>query len=294
MAFDSKKTSRITLCTKIIIALLKSPPKIVIIHSRYFLLITPILRVLGIRILFYCHAAYTKRNFSFKFFKCHGYIAVSNASKRMLTASGISQDKIKVIYNPLLITDPPALVHPAYKKSAAISIGRLAPWKGFHKVIYYLQDFTSSFHYSIIGEGDFKQKLLEHAGNVAKSVQIHFLGQHSTPYKLTSDIPIVIIPSLEEGFGLVGIEAIYNGRIILYSDIDALREICGSDPLSIPFDIHSPASFLSGLKQALSIVSETQDQERIKSRSRAISSKYNLSAFKRRYESIVDEQTASK
>ena len=86
----------------------------------------------------------------------------------------------------------------------------------------------------------------------------------------------------------MAIEAIYNGRVLLYSDIPALKEICESDPLSIPFDVNSSSSFITALDQAISLSNQTLDRNSITERSFKIQEKYNLKNFIDNYKSTIN------
>ncbi|WP_181977907.1 glycosyltransferase family 4 protein [Pseudomonas abyssi] len=273
---------------KILSSLINSKPERIVIHTRYFLVLAPITTALGIRTIFYCHASYRKQNYLFKVFKCNGYICVSNSARRILESSGVAKNKIKVVPNPLLSSGKPNFIKDDHNASAIISVGSLAPWKGYHEALSHLAHYSGPINYKIIGEGSCEQELKRLAMTLPSNIKVEFLGRLATPYEHSTYAPIVLIPSLEEGFGLVAIEAIYNGRILLYSDIPALKEICESDPLSIPFDVSSSSSFITALDQAISLSNQTLDRKSITERSLKTQEKYNLKNFIDNYKSTIN------
>lgn len=71
-----------------------------------------------------------------------------------------------------------------------------------------------------------------------------------------------VFPSLSEGFGLPGLEALSSGTLLLASDIEVFREIYKDQALY--FDPKDPVSIAATMKMALSIASKDR-QEKIKS-----------------------------
>lgn len=57
----------------------------------------------------------------------------------------------------------------------------------------------------------------------------------------------LVQPSLSEGFGLTPLEAMFYQTLVLTSDIDIFKEVCGDIPLY--FDPQSDASFLEAVKK---------------------------------------------
>lgn len=60
-----------------------------------------------------------------------------------------------------------------------------------------------------------------------------------------------VFPSLSEGFGLPGLEAIASGTLLLASDIKVFKEIYGSNALY--FDPKNPSSIAAAMKTAMSM-----------------------------------------
>ena len=270
------------------------PPQVVYIHSRCFLPFVFLFNILNVRTIFYGHAHYRTGNWMFSAFKCREYIAVSNSVRDYFVELGIPPSKIEVIYNPYMggdyIQSPPPLTSPL----RVGSIGGLHTWKGFDKAIKLLERFARNnellLQYKIIGRGPELDKLSRQASVLPPEINVAFLGYKQAPYSCLLDTPIIIIPSLEEGFGLIAIEAIYQGKILLFSDIPALREICSNDPISFAFNVHAPESFSLALKSAISSLPKIQNIELIEKRKAHVLEKFGLERFLNSHQLFLERQ----
>lgn len=274
--------------------ILAKPPQVVYIHSRCFLPFVFLFNLLKVRTVFYGHAHYRSGNWIFNAFKCREYIAVSKSVRDYFVELGIPTSKIEVIYNPYMggdyIQSPPPLTSPL----KVGSIGGLHTWKGFDKAIKLLEQFASKnelpLQYKIIGRGPELNNLSKQASVLPSEINVDFLGYKQAPYSCLIDTPIIIIPSLEEGFGLIAIEAIYQGKILLFSDIPALREICSNDPISFAFNVHIPESFSLALKSAITSLPKTQNADLIENRKNHVLEKFGLEHFLNSHQLFLERQ----
>jgi len=278
----------------ILLLILIKRPDIVIIHSRCFLPMTIFFNFFGIKNIFYTHAHYRKYNILFKLFPCDYYISVSNSVYKYLILNKVVAKKIFLLKNPILSSE---IVVPRYlfsnEELNIAFIGSLEPWKGVLELIDLLNLFVINnkvrVQLSIVGSGSLQDEIKKKLLSKVPLFCINLLGYSREPYRLISASPIVIIPSFEEGFGLVAIESIFHSKSILYNDIPALSEVCAEDDFSQAFDITDYKSFEESLirlnKNILSLAEESTQRKRRD----YIHKNYGLKPFLEKYESIISD-----
>ena len=274
--------------------ILARAPQVVYIHSRCFLPFVFLFNLLNVRTVFYGHAHYRTGNWIFTIFRCREYIAVSKSVRDYFVELGIPPSKIEVIYNPYMGGDYIQSYPPSTLPLKLGSVGGLHTWKGFDKALNLLEYFAKNnkltLNYKIIGRGPELDNLSKQASALHPEINVDFLGYEKAPYSCLRDTPIIIIPSLEEGFGLIAIESIFQGKILLFSDIPALREICSEDPISFSFNVQSSESFSVALKSAISSLPKTQNAELIEKRKAHVLEKFGLEPFFNRHQLFLERQ----
>lgn len=117
--------------------------------------------------------------------------------------------------------------------SAAVllSIGRLEPAKGFDRVIRALPDISGGHYVILGGDGGSQRELRVLAEQLRVADRVHFLG-HAGPgvkrYALRR-AKLCMIPSRNESFGIVALEAMAAGVPIVTSGAEGLDELFGGD-----------------------------------------------------------------
>jgi len=86
--------------------------------------------------------------------------------------------------------------------------------------------------------------------------------------KKYAQVTALVQPSLSEGFGLTGVEAMAQGTPILASDIPIFREIYGDG--AILFNPHKIAAFVAAIKKL-----ETTKLDSLKERAKKIANSYS-------------------
>jgi glycosyltransferase involved in cell wall biosynthesis len=263
---------------------LLSKPDVVVFHSRCFLPFVWLLSLMRIPTVFYCHANYRHGNYLFKIFRCNRYIAVSNAVNNFLVLFGIPESDITIIFNPYFGKSPIKEVRSDINTLLVDSIGSLQPWKGFKQVISLLVQFSEvsskKILYRIVGSGPEYTSLKKiKDSNSLNSFKLDLIGYVADPFESLNNGRLFLIPSLEEGFGLVAIEAIYQGKVIVYSRIEALEEICANDPLSFGFDQNSYESFKVAMESAIKVISRNQFSKYNNDRREWVKKNFSIECF---------------
>ncbi|KGJ88821.1 glycosyltransferase [Colwellia psychrerythraea] len=271
-------------------------PKCVFIHSRCYLPFSCVFRLFGVEVVFYTHAHYRSHRWLFKYFRCNHYIAVSQAVAVSLKKQGVESSLIKVIPNPYFGEEYYEIIHDNLNYNSFASVGSLRAWKGFKEAINLLGlisvKYDNKFVYSIVGEGS-ERKSLSLAADSHPNIELVLRGFQEHPFETLRDSPFIIIPSLEEGFGLVAIESIFQHKIVIYSDVPALREICGQDPLSFSFNINSHESFEKAVNKAKSFSDSLSDIKVLIQRQAYIKKHFGLAAFYANHNKFLIEVCSS-
>ncbi|RRV13650.1 glycosyltransferase [Pseudomonas saudiphocaensis] len=201
---------------------IKSRPRLVVIHHRRFLLFQPLFKVLGIRSVFLCHNVFPDHHLAERIFKANKAIAISTPTKVYLEYIGYSD--IVLIENFIDFPAHPKLPRPLAKKIVDIAyVGRLEHQKGVDLLLdSFLTLPREKLNLHIIGAGRLEESLKSKAKH---NPRVRFYGSQSDPFKLVAEFDMLIVPSRWEGFGLVFYEAIANKHFVIASDIDAFKLI---------------------------------------------------------------------
>ncbi|ALE88463.1 glycosyltransferase [Pseudomonas versuta] len=263
---------------KVLRASIKIRPEWIIIHSRFYLPLVPFFTLFGIKSCFYAHANYKSAPYLFKLFKTTSYIAVSETVQENLIGAGVPIKKVNLIKNPIT---PSAIAFPKYP-STSINlsyVGGLHAWKGVLNLIDYISISDLDIRLIIIGDGPLKHQIIDRIKLLPSNIKIELLGEVNNPFSRIEHCHINVMPSIEEGFGLVAIESMYHGRVLIHSDAPALTEICRNDRLSFSFSHSSPSSFSIALCNAIKIIQTEISPYTLEKRSELILENYGENKF---------------
>lgn len=164
------------------------------------------------------------------------------AANEVIARLGVGQDRVHLI--PPIITVPAIPASrgdseptPVRDRPFALILGHLEPRKNVDTVIRAAATFSWPRDVDLViagrdaGEGDRLRQLASGA-----RCRVHFTGtvNENEKWLLLSQASVVLLPSLIEGFGIVGVEAPLMGTPALMSDRTALPDICGSAEAIVP------------------------------------------------------------
>jgi len=290
--FLSAKLKRLLWPCGVFFSTLMRRPAIVIIHSRCFLPMTFLFRILQIKTVFYAHANYQKKNVLFKLFRCDAYIAVSHCVYRLLIDNKVKNTEVTLLRNPILSMED-VRTNYSYKEGLVrlAFVGSLEPWKGIVKLISLLEMFVKrnnlEVDLTIVGDGSLRKKIEMEASN-NNLININVIGYSSNPFRSVNHISTVIIPSLEEGFGMVAIEAIFHSKYVIYNSIPALIEVCANDNYCQPFNLQDYESLERLLLTSNSYITKLSDASLMNFRKSYISETFGLALFLSEYKSFIN------
>lgn len=161
-------------------------------------------------------------------------VVVSDAARRSLSAAGVlpRPERVVTIPNPVSISEIRSLAdatlatpHPPSRPLIAC-FARLHAQKDHLTLLRALRLLPPSFVLALAGDGPLQAELRSKVNTMGLADRVMFLGILPNPYPLMSQADVVVLPSREEGFGLVAVEAAVVGVPFVGSDTGGLREVC--------------------------------------------------------------------
>ena len=158
-------------------------------------------------------------------------------------------------------TPPPELVdrHDLVGKEVLLTVARLASderRKGHDKVIRALPAIIAAHPdlvYLIVGEGDDRARLEALANDLGVANHMRFAGQVAPEemagyYRLAK---VFVMPSIQEGFGIVFLEAAASGLTLIGGDSDGSADALADGVIGISVDPQSPDQLAFAIMTAL-------------------------------------------
>jgi len=186
--------------------------------------------------VFTAHDRYRKDWAIRPFKRAHGSICGSEAVRSHL--SGSLPAKTVVIINGI-----PFSGRKCSKRETRVTkllfLGRLTDRKGLQVVIQALSGIREQeWRLDIVGDGPKREDLEALAASLGLEGRVFFHGFQDNPEEWMAESELLLFPSLDEGMGLVLMQAIRVGIPVLASDIGPVRELVGeSAPLVTPGDV---------------------------------------------------------
>lgn len=181
----------------------------------------------------------------------------------------VAEDKIKVIYEGVQDKQEQKTKNQAaltknglHAKSYFLYVGNVYPHKNIRRTIEAIVSLQNQDIVFVIvcGRGVFRnrlEKLIKNT-NSEKYIKILDFVEDNELYTLYKNSLAFIFPSLSEGFGLPGLEAIQSETLVLASDIPVFKEIYKDKALFFdPYDVQS-------IKKTLLKVLDMPQEERQK------------------------------
>lgn len=112
-----------------------------------------------------------------------------------------------------------------------VMVGRLEYPKDQKTIIRAVQDLPLSIHLLLVGSGSELEECKKLAKNCGVSNRVHFLGNCKNVPVILKGCRIGILSTVWDGFGLVAVEYMAAGIPVVASDVDAVRDIVGTDKL---------------------------------------------------------------
>lgn len=169
-----------------------------------------------------------------------GVIVNSEQNKRHLVeTTGIPASRIKVIYSGIDIEEFVERAHPRGEDAVFTigAVGRLATEKGHEFLVRAMAQLRDVPCVCLIaGDGPLRSELEQLAGREGVADRVRFLGFQSNVASVMSDMDVVVMPSLDETFGLTIVEAFALKKLVIASNVGGIPELVrdGDTGLLVP------------------------------------------------------------
>ncbi|MFA5270087.1 MAG: glycosyltransferase family 4 protein [Patescibacteria group bacterium] len=170
-------------------------------------------------------------------------------------------------------------------------LGRLEEIKGaavFLAGIKLLRDqWGVSPRVVIYGDGSLRSELQQYV-ETHKLTTVKFMGEVADPVLALTEIDVLVVPSLSEGFGLVTLEGLVSGRAVVASDLPVMRDLIISGQNGILFPVSDASQLASQLADLLQQPEKIRQlQQRAADWSVTNGIAYNIVNTAKRYQSVI-------
>ncbi len=177
-----------------------------------------------------------------------------------------------------------------------LTVGRLVHVKGHRHLLEAVASMgheeSADVHCLIIGDGDLREELESQAHELGISEKISFLGHQNniTPFLMISDL--FVLPSLNEGFGLVVIEAMASGLPIIATNVGGVPEIVKDGETGILVSPGESSALKNGI---LTLLKDREILRQIGNQNRErVQREFSLKQMNDKVEKLYDEVLAER
>lgn len=205
-------------------------------------------------------------NYSFKHVKKSNFLfVITNDIRRQLITQGFAENRLFVIPN-MVATGVDIPIHTKNGDTLTLgAMGRFVPKKGFHVLIDAMEQLKNGpvpIRLKLGGDGPERRALETRAQRQNRGDFIEFLGWTKDKESFFRDIDIFCLPSLHEPFGIVVLEAMRAGKLVIASTTEGPTEIIQDKITGLFFQNGDAASLMDAVNWAISNPHQVLDIER--------------------------------
>ena len=167
-------------------------------------------------------------------------IAISHAVADVLVRSGVSRERISVIYSGISLEETRKatrlgvrdLLGLAAGARVAANVAALVPHKDHATLVNaasHLAQRHPELHWVIAGEGELRPALETQIQRLGLQSRVHLMGHVVSPERLIADADVFVMSSREEGLGTSVLEAMALGIPVASTTAGGLPEMLGAD-----------------------------------------------------------------
>jgi glycosyltransferase involved in cell wall biosynthesis len=197
--------------------------------------------------------------------------------------------RMKVVYDGIDLRDSNLDQHQARQLFSLpgdapllVNVGRLSPVKNQAYVIELLQQLPG-VHLAIVGAGELEQHIREMIISRGLDGRVHLLGE--IPPERVPDFlragDVFVFPSLNEGFGLAAVEAMYLSLPVVSSAVAPLPEVIGT--AGIQLSLSDPEAWVGTITDLLA---DPPRRQRMGFRAKARAARLSLDSTTEAYEAL--------
>jgi len=229
------------------------------------------------------------------------FVAVSNPVKDYLLdlKCGFNDANVRVIKNAIdidkavmgLLSNAEARSRLGLDSTDYVfgTIGRLVNVKGHTHLLKAFSQVSQRMSHAklvIIGDGGLRYELNKEIEQLGLSGKVIMAGHIESAYQLMSALDVFVLPSLEEGFGLVLLEAMVAKLPVIASKVGGIPDVVGESlgTLVEPADV-------TALAQAMVNTSELSEKQRTEEGERMFQrllTEYSTADYKKGYRALID------
>ncbi len=160
------------------------------------------------------------------------YVACSEAIKKYtMHHYGIAEQNIQVIRSGVDLTRFERVPENQFESPIRfLLLGRLTSQKGQDVALRALAGLTNyPWQVSVVGSGENEQKLRALVAELGLQNLVSFLAPQSNVVSFLEKNNILLMPSRYEGLGVVAMEAMAAGRLVVAAAVDGLKEVVGPE-----------------------------------------------------------------
>lgn len=187
-------------------------------------------------------------------------ITVSLAEKQELIKAGIKEEKLNLIYNGLTVPESysvdnlpePIISLVKAEKKIIGTVGRLEETKGIHVLINAFYELNNpDTHLLIIGRGSMEEKLKDQVEKLGLTSRVTFTGYSTRVHDYLEAMDIFVLPSFQEAFGLVCIEAMAHQLPVIATHVGGIPELVKEGETGIIVPPNDVSSLVDAIEKLL-------------------------------------------
>lgn len=238
-------------------------PDVIIVHSKKAIPMFKILsKMLKAKLVGVAHNAKFKR-----LEKCDAVFSVTQNQLDKMVANGLKVKQAFVIPNMIEMPLKESAYQPFHQPVVVGTMGRFEPAKGFCDLLdalYMLKKGGVPFKAMIGGKnnGDYEeeqQRIFQKVKDLDLQDDVEFCGWVTDKAKFFESIDIFVLPSHEESFGMVLLEAALFKKPIVCSNADGPKEVWQNTNAALMFEKGNVKMLADKLQQAIYQPKETEE-----------------------------------
>lgn len=183
------------------------------------------------------------KNVVWKFYnRCDAVIAISRGIYTHLLEHDVLKEKIKLIYNPINISEIETLSKEntlLFPERYILFVGRLSKVKNIAMAIRAFKLFHQKFPsycFFVVGDGPEKFYLQNLVNELELAGVVRFIGCVSNPYPYISSASLVVLSSFSEAFPTILLESLSLGKTVVSTPTQGACEILDGGKLGYIID----------------------------------------------------------
>ena len=225
---------------KLYFRLKKFAPDVLVVHSKKAMPMFKVLsKLLNAKLIGVAHNPKIKR-----LEKCDAVFSVTQNQLNKMREAGLERKKMFVVPNMIEMPDKEPQYQP-YRKPAIIgTMGRFEPVKGFCDLLdalSLLKERGVAFRAIIGGKNNAaydaeEKRIFQKVKDLKLEDDVTFCGWVTDKAAFFDDIDVFVLPSLEESFGMVLLEAALFKKPIVCSNADGPKEVWANTDAALMFE----------------------------------------------------------